>query len=63
MVLDFGVTNNRYRKALEEFRKVKITPEHWESVLQLIKDEEKKSAERIKSLQVDDELLHRRFTL
>jgi len=63
MARNFGVENSKYCKALEEIRKIRIPEEHWKAVGEMLDEGAKNSADAIKAQQVDDELLHRRFTL
>jgi len=63
MALDFGVENEEYKKALEDIRQIKLPASYWDEVSSLIEDESKKASESVKSQQVDDELLHRCFSL
>jgi len=63
MAREFGVTDGVYCKALAEIRKTRIPDEYWKAVGKMMDEEAKKSADAIKAQQVDDELLHRRFTL
>lgn len=63
MAVDFGVENNDYKKALEAIRENKLPETYWEEVADLIEKESKKASQAVKSQRVDDELMHRCFSL
>lgn len=63
MAIDFDIENLDYKKALEDIRHIKLSKEHINGVFELIEEERIKTDKSAKLLQVDDELLHRRFTL
>jgi len=50
MARDFGVTDKKCLKALEEIRKIELLQSYWDSVLVLILDEQIKADERTKAL-------------
>lgn len=62
MALDFDVENADYRKELEEIRTIKLPESHWVEVANLIERESQKASLEVKRQQVDDALMHRRFT-
>lgn len=63
MARDFGVEKEEYKKALEEIRKIELPDSYWNGVVDLIDQESKKAAQSVKEQRVDDELMHRCFSL
>jgi len=50
MARDFGVTDKKCLKALENIREIELPQSYWDSVLALILDEQVKAEERTKAL-------------
>lgn len=63
MARDFGVEKEEYKAALEEIRKIELPESHWNSVAELIEQESKKAAQSVKEQRVDDDPMHKRFTI
>ena len=63
MSRDFGVENLEYKDALSKIRMIKLPASHWEQVSILLSKVSDAAEQLAKSQIVDDELLHKRFTL
>lgn len=63
MSLNFGVKNENYKKALEEIRKIDFPEAYWAEVSILIEKESIKASQTVKNQRVDDELMHRCFSV
>lgn len=63
MAFNFGVENSDYKRALDEIRIIKLPESHWKEVVSMIENENIKAIQVAKRQQVDNELMHRCFTI
>lgn len=52
-----------YNELIDGVRDVVIPESHWAMVAKCIEEDERRAEELFNKLKVDDELLHRRFTI
>lgn len=63
MSIKFDIKNETFKEALKKMDNINYSEEHWKNVLAVLNGEEKKAKKLFDVQKLDDNLLHRAFTI